>query len=201
MGYRTFAAGEKPTAAQMQDYLMDQVVIVCTSTTRPSSPVEGMTIYETDTDKLLIYTTATTTWKAPWNLPWGYIDQAGNSGDQTGIGTSFTDVTGCSVTFTKVAYRVYMVIGSLTVYNSGGGVTTAHSHFSDSGGTPITNDSQASLPATYLGVLAPPTAFLYSTSTASYTVKMRAKIEAGTMTAKSGANLVVMDIGPNGAPA
>lgn len=30
-------------------------LIVCTSTTRPASPVEGMTIYETDTDFLLAY--------------------------------------------------------------------------------------------------------------------------------------------------
>ncbi|MFI5839462.1 hypothetical protein ACIA8K_07080 [Catenuloplanes sp. NPDC051500] len=38
------------TASDVDNYLMKQVVIVCTSIDRPSSPVEGMTIYETDTD-------------------------------------------------------------------------------------------------------------------------------------------------------
>jgi hypothetical protein len=32
-----------------------RMVIVCTSATRPSSPVEGLQIYETDTDKVYIY--------------------------------------------------------------------------------------------------------------------------------------------------
>ena len=43
------------TAAQMNTYLMDQAVITCTSGTRPSSPVQGMTIYETDTDCYVTY--------------------------------------------------------------------------------------------------------------------------------------------------
>jgi hypothetical protein len=32
-----------------------QVVITCTSSTRPSSPDEGMCIYETDTDRVLVW--------------------------------------------------------------------------------------------------------------------------------------------------
>lgn len=44
------------TAADVNDYLSEQAVIVCTSGTRPT-PQEGMTIYETDTDRVLFYTT------------------------------------------------------------------------------------------------------------------------------------------------
>lgn len=55
MGFKTFVAGEVLTASDVNTYLMKQVVIVCTSGTRPSSPNEGMTIYETDTDKVMIY--------------------------------------------------------------------------------------------------------------------------------------------------
>lgn len=55
MGFKTFVAGEVLTASDVNTYLMKQVVIVCTSGTRPSSPNEGMTIYETDTDKVLVY--------------------------------------------------------------------------------------------------------------------------------------------------
>lgn len=41
-------------------------VIVCTSSTRPSSPTEGMVIYETDTDLLRLYTGSV--WRSPAGL-------------------------------------------------------------------------------------------------------------------------------------
>lgn len=55
MGFKTWASGDVLTAADTNDYLMEQAVIACTSGTRPGSPNEGMTIFETDTDRLLIY--------------------------------------------------------------------------------------------------------------------------------------------------
>lgn len=55
MAFKTFTAGSVLTAAEVNDYLMKQAVIVCTAATRPSSPVEGMVIYETDTDRFLAY--------------------------------------------------------------------------------------------------------------------------------------------------
>ncbi len=51
MAFKTFTAGSVLTASDVMTYLMKQVVIACTSGTRPSSPAEGMTIYETDTDR------------------------------------------------------------------------------------------------------------------------------------------------------
>ena len=56
MAFKTFTAGSVLTAADVNDYLMKQTVIVCTSGTRPGSPNEGMTIFETDTNRLQIYT-------------------------------------------------------------------------------------------------------------------------------------------------
>lgn len=55
MAFKTFTAGSVLTAADVNDYLMKQTVIVCTSGTRPGSPNEGMTIFETDTDRLQVY--------------------------------------------------------------------------------------------------------------------------------------------------
>jgi hypothetical protein len=55
MAFKTFAPGVL-TASDVNTFLMRQTVIVCTSTTRPGSPNEGMTIYETDTDKTFQYT-------------------------------------------------------------------------------------------------------------------------------------------------
>lgn len=59
MAFKTFTAGSVLTAADVNDYLMEQAVITCTSGTRPSSPNEGMTIYETDTDYIRVYDGAT----------------------------------------------------------------------------------------------------------------------------------------------
>lgn len=54
MAFKTFNAGDVLTAADMNTYLMNQAVISCTSGSRPGSPTDGMVIYETDTNKLLV---------------------------------------------------------------------------------------------------------------------------------------------------
>lgn len=55
MAFKIFAGGATLSAADLNDYLMEQAVVVCTSSTRPSSPAEGWTIYETDTDSYSCY--------------------------------------------------------------------------------------------------------------------------------------------------
>lgn len=55
--YQLVANGDVPDASYFNG-LMNQTVVPCTSGTRPSSPAEGMTIYETDTDLMLVYTGA-----------------------------------------------------------------------------------------------------------------------------------------------
>ena len=55
MAFKVFASGDVLTAADVNDYLMEQSVIQCTSSTRPSSPNDGMLIYETDTEQFLFY--------------------------------------------------------------------------------------------------------------------------------------------------
>lgn len=54
MAFKTFAPGVL-TSSDVNTFLMRQSVIVCTAATRPASPNEGMTIYETDNDRTLIY--------------------------------------------------------------------------------------------------------------------------------------------------
>jgi hypothetical protein len=54
MAFKTFAPGVL-TSSDVNTFLMRQSVIVCTSSTRPASPNEGMTIYETNTDLLRSY--------------------------------------------------------------------------------------------------------------------------------------------------
>lgn len=55
MPYKVFAVEEVLASADVNNYLMRQVVIACTSGTRPVSPNKGMTIFETDTDRYYGY--------------------------------------------------------------------------------------------------------------------------------------------------
>ena len=55
MAFKVFAPGVL-TSSDVNTFLMRQAVITCTSSTRPASPSEGMTIYETDTDAYAVYT-------------------------------------------------------------------------------------------------------------------------------------------------
>lgn len=51
----TFVDNAVPTSSQWNSNVRDQVVTQCTSGTRPGTPVEGQYIYETDTDRTLVY--------------------------------------------------------------------------------------------------------------------------------------------------
>lgn len=101
MPWRTFPSGQNPTAEVIQKYLMNQVVIVCTSTTRPGVPVEGMVIFEADTRSFLVWIGGawdrfanSNDWDASGNLAiTGNLSASGN-GTITGVLT----VTGDNIT-------------------------------------------------------------------------------------------------------
>lgn len=65
----------------------------CTFSTRPSSPVVGQSIYETDTGRHLVYYGATTGWKPPWNIPWGVIDYKTDSTVRSTTSTTSSEIT------------------------------------------------------------------------------------------------------------
>ena len=79
---------------------------VCTSSTRPATPYEGQMIYETDTDKVLVYNGSA--WYANWNLPWGIVALATSTSTFT-VTTTPTISTGMTVTFTAIANRYYRI--------------------------------------------------------------------------------------------
>jgi hypothetical protein len=57
--FKTFTAGSVLTAADLNNYLMKQAVIVCdTSADYPGSPLEGMVVYDKALDAQLSYTGA-----------------------------------------------------------------------------------------------------------------------------------------------
>jgi hypothetical protein len=214
VAFKTFTAGAVLTASDVNTYLAKQAVVVCTSTTRPSSPPEGMVIYETDTDKLLTYTTATTGWVPPWNQPWGVVvaSSGGTSGygyvkltssAQTGIGSTATDITNATVTFTAVANRLYRVsaqadligntlsVGQLQVLVDGTASASALQ--------PVTGSSGAWQDRS-------PSIIYATTLTAgARTIKLAASVQSGSLTVSHATatptTLIVEDAGPVGAPA
>ena len=89
---------------------------VCTSSTRPATPYEGQMIYETDTDKVLVYNG--TAWYANWNLPFGIVDTTAGGTSNRGfkaitaaqtntVAAGEVDITNATMTFTGVAGRYY----------------------------------------------------------------------------------------------
>jgi hypothetical protein len=89
---------ELATSSDVQTYLMEQVIISCTSVTRPASPKNGMHIVETDTRNFLRYDGGTAQWRI-W--PPGPVEFS-EATNLTGLSSS-TYAAGspsCSVTFT-----------------------------------------------------------------------------------------------------
>ena len=76
-------------------------------------------IYETDTDKVLVYNGSA--WYPNWNTAWG---QVGVQTLTTGFTTSATHTTaqlsGMTLTFTEVSGRIYRITAFTNLYPSGG---------------------------------------------------------------------------------
>lgn len=61
--YTLLVTGDVPGASSYFNPLLQQSIVPCTSGTRPSSPPDGMTIYETDTQAHAYYNGTTTSWR------------------------------------------------------------------------------------------------------------------------------------------
>lgn len=138
MAYKEFAAGDVLTAADVNTYLMNQAVIACTSGTRPSSPTDGMVIYETDTNKLLVR--ESTVWRRiPLDLETvsGPVSAYEPANDTTAA-ASYTSVTNHGVAFTAPpSGKVYVTIRCSLGTNSVTSTTGAWLGFEVRTGTTI----------------------------------------------------------------
>jgi len=78
-GWKTWAALEEVTAANMNSYVRDQTVQVFTNSSARSaaitSPTRGLVSFLTDSGALEVYYGATTGWARPWNQPWGNVSE------------------------------------------------------------------------------------------------------------------------------
>lgn len=204
MPFKTFVDSVSLPSTDLNTYLMKQTVIVCTSGTRPSSPIEGMTIYETDTDRLLVYTTATTGWQPPWNMPWGALGFAQVTTTQGSITTVETDLTSLAVTVSVPANRRLKVTGDTAV------VSTVSGDYADlriKETTTQLNRCSMPLAVAGFGTTCHAEAIIAGPSSGSHTYKLALQRTVGTGSLTSSpsatdpAYIHVEDIGPNGAPA
>lgn len=90
MPYKTFTAGEILTASDVMTYLMNQVVVVCTSGTRPSSPTDGRMIYETDTDRLMVHDGSDWRELSMTNAPRAQVSRSTTQSIPDGVQTTMT---------------------------------------------------------------------------------------------------------------
>lgn len=101
MAFKTWSVGDVLTAADVNTYLGKQAVIVATSGDRPTSPVEGMTIYETDTDQTMQWS----------GSAWFEINYGSSAWTALTIATGFanyTGVTGPAPAYRMLGTRVYV---------------------------------------------------------------------------------------------
>ena len=201
--FLTFTAGSVLTSAQVNTYLMKQAVIVCDSTADyPASPVEGMTVYDKGADALKTYTTATTGFQPPWNMPWGVLSAVSTTTATTSIGSSLTLLTSLAITLTPTANRRLRISWLANMATADTAARAKAVSLTDGSGTQLQAwymNVDANLNYTGQGVH-------YMTSTgSSMTWQVRASISANTCATNFASNapgiLIVEDIGPNGAPA
>lgn len=187
--------------------------IVCTSTTRPAGTsggawptnvplTQGLTIFETDTGKVLTWYSSTTGWQNPnWSAPWGRVAYATATAAQAAIGAGPTDLTSLTVNWTPVGNRKFetrLYLPELLQNTSAGAINPT---ITDSGGTVKAGAKRTQVAAGNDAFLVIEPEFFPSGST---TRKGRLGTSAGTVTpnfsATSKAYIEVVDLGPNGAP-
>lgn len=182
--------------------VVDQSIIECTSTTRPSSPHEGMTIYETDTDKFLTWNGVS--WTAEWNDPWGLCTPPVSIDADTGDVSDITTIGGLTTAaFTVPANRYHELVLCATIE-----ITTSGSRsdllICEIDDTPLASGGHTAVFGTnrqLITIVAP-----MSLSAGSHQIKVRQNCDGGhnahIVAGPTGkAFLSVKDIGPAGAPA
>ena len=167
---------------------------VCTSSTRPAVPFEGQMIYETDTDKVLVYNGSA--WYPNWNLPWGLVALTKTSASNGSYNTTEA-VSITSSSFTAVANRYYKVTYvEGTVYSTTTTGTIGRVRLDTLTGTLlgmsyVTTNASASNHMISEGV--------FTTTAGSHVVVGTMSIDGGTGTlyrVNIGASIYVEDIGP-----
>ena len=158
---------------------------VCTSTSRPASPFEGQTIYETDTDRLATWDGSA--WIAYVRQTAGKVLQVVSTAKTdsfSAASTSYTDITGLSATITPSSSSSKILISA----NTNGSIVAYIQLLRDSTAIFIGDTAGSRVRATqaiYATAQNIPTAssFVYLDSpntTSAVTYKLQGRAESGT---------------------
>jgi|694.fasta_scaffold132349_5 hypothetical protein len=134
LGRKVFTAGEVLTAANVQDYLQDQAVMVFAGSAARGSSIgtatEGMVSYLTDTNKIEVFTTY---WEQVWPSVAGTVLAKDVVGSGTSITTSMTAtsdlqnatiyVSGTSAVTVTIP-DVIDIWDTITIWRNAGGTVT-----------------------------------------------------------------------------
>lgn len=172
-----------------------------------ASPSAGQACYlDTGASTEGLYFYNGTSWRqTAWNAPWGaIIAPALRTTAQTAIGTSFTDLTGVTLSPTAVGNRYWKISAHVRfLQNTGAGLPEIQIQTGASGAGTVVGSAGETAGAASFVTLDPFTIVTPSAGSAPYHV--RAKTSANTTDTESSATepavFLIEDIGPSGAPA
>jgi hypothetical protein len=211
-GFKTFTAGAVLTASDVNNYLMEQSIMVFATTAARdlaiTSPEEGMVAFIGSNDAnegLYVYHGATGGWrKGPgWNAPWGVVSS--NSNIATSSATSGTTelVVSTGTAFTAVANRNYQIIYSTTAFNaaSGDAIFEVRLRKDDAAGTQLHLGKFVTGVPYYRNLITVSTVFTASAGSFTPVATFKRDFGSGTAQTIDITSMTVTDIGPSGAPA
>ena len=196
-GFQTFTAGSVLTASEVNNYLMEQSVMVFATTAARDSaitaPEAGMTAYINSGDSSEgLYSYTGTTWnKGPsWNAPWGFV--ALTSDTSTATITAATNYN--TTAFTAFANRYYEISFMGRMVSASGNIITLYDA-----------TAAATIQEWYSGSATDFTVALkvvktFSAGARSIAVRVSNNVTTNVASSTRPQQLIIKDIGPSGAP-
>jgi hypothetical protein len=210
MGYTTITTGTV-IATSWGNEVRDQVVTpFATSATRDatitlSNRKNGQVAALTGADVTHGLTVWNgTSWTRPWSLPWGLVASGTATANQNITSTTSGDVTGLTTSASYLSTRYYQAHINIPLIQFVGTAVFTDFYLTNGSGAIIAN-----LPRTLVDVtdqFVYSTSVLFTTSTVGQVIKVKYR-QSGTNAVAvqaascDNASLVIMDVGPSGAPA
>lgn len=211
MGYTTITTGTT-IATSWGNEVRDQLVTpFATSATRDST----ITLGNRKNGQVAAITTADAThgltvwngasWTRPWNMPWGLVGSGTRTTNLNITSTTSSDVTDVALPGNQyTATRYYQAHVSLYLSQLAGTAVTTEFYLTKGDGTVIATLPRITIDTS--GNYTYSTSALFTTSTVSQVVKLRYRQSGANSVVLNAASadncqLVILDVGPSGAPA